>query len=77
MSPTEQARGDSGKEPKLPLRQNGEKKPWEKPGSVGGAVLSGQDIIVYLLLLIVLIKILNVFYFYFYIVAISNNNSIM
>ncbi len=26
MSPTEQARGDSGKEPKLPLRQNGEKK---------------------------------------------------
>ncbi len=25
MSPTEQARGDSGKEPKLPLRQNGEK----------------------------------------------------
>ncbi len=26
MSPTEQAKGDSGKEPKLPLWQNGEKK---------------------------------------------------
>ncbi len=38
VSPTKQARGDSGKEPKLHWWQNGEKKPWEKPGSVGGGI---------------------------------------
>ncbi len=38
VSPTKQARGDSDKEPKLHCWQNGEKKPWEKPGSVGGAI---------------------------------------
>ncbi len=57
------------------------KKPWEKPGSVGGPVLdSGQDIIVYSLFTYCFnknFKCINVLYFYFYIVAISNNNSIM
>ncbi len=33
VSPTKQARGDSSKEP----------KPWEKPGSVGGAFLLWPD----------------------------------
>ncbi len=37
VSPTKQARGDSGKEPKL------QKKPWEKPGSVGGPFLLWPD----------------------------------
>ncbi len=43
VSPTKQARGDSGKEPKLHWWQNGEKKPWEKPGSVGGPFLLWPD----------------------------------
>jgi len=36
MSPTKQAKsqGNSGKEQKLNQGQNGEKKPWENPGSV-------------------------------------------
>ncbi len=44
------------------------KKPWEKPGSVGGPVLLWPG---YYCLFIVLIKTLNVLYFYFNIVAIS------
>ncbi len=48
MSPTEQARGDSGKEPKLPLWQNGEKKNLGRnQAQSGGQFSSGQDIIVY------------------------------
>ncbi len=43
VSPTKQARGDSGKEPKLHRWQNGEKKPWAKPGSVGGPFLLWPD----------------------------------
>ncbi len=43
VSPTKQARGDSVKEPKLHLWQNGEKKPWEKPGSVGETVLWPEE----------------------------------
>ncbi len=43
VSPTKQARGDSGKEPKLHRWQNGEKQPWEKPGSVGGPFLLWPD----------------------------------
>ncbi len=42
VSPTKQARGDNGMEPKLHRWQNREKKPWEKPGSVGGQFPSGQ-----------------------------------
>ncbi len=37
MSPTKQARGDSGKERK-PIGDRMEKKTWEKPGSIGGPV---------------------------------------
>ncbi len=43
MSPTKQARGNRGKEPKLHRWHNGDKKPWEKPGSVGGPVLLWPD----------------------------------
>ncbi len=43
VSPTKQARGDSGKEPKLHRWQNGEKKTWEKPGSVRGSFLLWPD----------------------------------
>ncbi len=51
-----QAKGDSGKEPQLPLWQNGEKKTLGENGlSRGGQFSSGQAIIV-------LIKILNVLY---------------
>jgi len=47
VSPTKQAKGDSGKEPKLQQVTSGDqqatkmekKKPWEKPGSVRGPVL--------------------------------------
>ncbi len=56
------------------------KKPWEKPGSVGGQFSSGQDIIVYSLFTYCInsvFKCINVLFFYFYIVAIYNNNSIM
>ncbi len=80
MSPTEQARGDSGKEPKLPLRQNGEKNLGRNQAQSGGQFSSGQDIIVYSLFTYCfnyIFKCINVLYFYFYIVAISNNNSIM
>ncbi len=38
VSPTKQARGESGKEPKLPSVTERRKKPWEKPGSVGGGI---------------------------------------
>ncbi len=41
MSPTKQAGGDSGKEQKI-IGDKMEKKPWEKPGSVGGQFPSGQ-----------------------------------
>ncbi len=41
ISPTKQARGDSGKEPKLHRWQNGEKTLGET-GSVGGQFPSGQ-----------------------------------
>ncbi len=41
ISPTKQARGDSGKEPKLHRWQNGEKT-LGKTGSVGGQFPSGQ-----------------------------------
>ncbi len=37
VSPTKHARGDSSKEPKLHQTER-RKKPWEKPGSVGGPV---------------------------------------
>ncbi len=43
VSPTKQARGDSGKEPKTPLVTERRKKPWEKPGSVGGPFLLWPD----------------------------------
>jgi len=46
VSPTKQAKGNSGKEPKLQQVTSGGKqvlkwrrKPWEKPGSIGGPVL--------------------------------------
>jgi len=58
VSPTKQAKGDSGKEPKLHQvtsggRQvanrclNGEKKPWEKPGLVRGPVLLWPTVLCY------------------------------
>ncbi len=91
MSPTEQARGDSGKEPKLQNgdsdrtdrmeknRQNGEKKitSGETRLSRGASSPLARILLFIYCLLIVLITFLNVLYFYFYIVAISNNNSIM
>ncbi len=43
VSPTKQARGDSGKEPKTPSVTERRKKPWEKPGSVGGPFLLWPD----------------------------------
>jgi len=39
VSPTKQAKGDSGKEPKLHQVTKWRKKPWEKPDSVGGPVV--------------------------------------
>ncbi len=38
-SPTEKAKGDRDKEPKLPSVTEMEKKHWEKPGSVGPVLL--------------------------------------
>ncbi len=77
MSPTEQARGDSGKEPKLPLRQSGEKTLGETRLSQGASSPLAQILLFIYCLLIVLIKTLNVLYFHFNIIAISNNNIIM
>ncbi len=80
MSPTEQAKGDSGKEPKLPLWQNGEKNLGRNQAQSRGQFFSGQEIIVYLLFTYCFnkeFKCINVLYLYFYIAAISNTNSIM
>jgi len=53
ISPTEQAKGNSGKEPKTSIKwpdsvlklhqmtQWRKKKPWENPGSIGGQFSSG------------------------------------
>ncbi len=43
VSPTKQARGDNSKEPKIQSMKERRKKPWEKPGSVGGAVPFWSD----------------------------------
>ncbi len=43
VSPNKQARGDSGKEPNSIGDRTERKKPWEKPGSVGGPFLLWPD----------------------------------
>ncbi len=53
MSPTEQAKGDSVKEPKLPLWKEWRTNLGRNQARGGGSFSSGQEIIVYSIVLII------------------------